>query len=985
MPSKHQEFERSFHKLNSEQREAVEAIEGPVMVVAGPGTGKTQVLAMRIAQILIKTQSRPNNILALTFTEAGVTALRQRLVSIIGPDAYQVGINTFHGFANEVITTFPYVFYLVGENNQLGELERLQIIDQIVNRLTSLNYLRPSRQVDFHVPAIASAIKTLKQEAVLPERLIELIKEEGAGLSQIKGKTQRQLAEKRQAVNLELAQIYNLYQKRLATDRLYDYEDMILMVIEALKSDLDVKGYYQERYQYLLVDEYQDTNNAQNTLVETLVDFFDRPNLFVVGDDKQAIYRFQGASVANMLHFTGKFPQITVINLTKNYRNPPALLRAASELIEQNHHQLVNYLPKLRTKLVAQSSAKAKPVLIESDNEEAQLIWLSQKLKKLIDQGTPAEEIAVLWRTNAEVSNFRLAAEKLGLPIAGVFSANLVLEPEIQRLLTLLRSIRPSVDDRSLLLSLSIIDSQIGLVELSQALKVERKGLSLIAALSQAKANLPAKVNHAIARLIKWQQQASHLSLTALLEQIYLDSDFIKSIDQLPNKVERLTIIRAFFDEVSRLTWRQPTAGLDELLNYFDLSNRYRINFNVNRAVPAKSGIFVATVHGAKGLEFDYVFMSNASDRYWRLRSNRSVIRLPSSLVMNRAWQDEPLEDERRLFYVGLTRARKQLYLSFSRLNTDGRAALPCQFVAEIQATLTEQKNELEPEVVARSLSRSLQNISSEQVSSRELTYIREQITSRPFTFTDWQAYKQCPRRYLLINLLGLPSPANFGQIYGIAIHKALELFFRQYRSQQKLPSLEALNKYFQTALSKAGLVPDREVMLAKGQKLLTDYYQQRSADWSLPVGVEYSFYSHRVLLDDIWLSGKFDRLDSLDPLARTVRIIDYKTGSRAKSLAEIEGTTQNSQGDLKQQLIFYALLAQLDRSFPFHAQEFRLDFIDDAGKFNYHDFRITPDEIELLKKDIKTTYQSILTDQEFAHTSESYENGCQLCELLSF
>ncbi|HSX41717.1 MAG TPA: ATP-dependent helicase, partial [Candidatus Saccharimonadales bacterium] len=331
-------------QLNPEQLEAVEAIEGPVLVLAGPGTGKTQVVALRIAEILQRTQVSPRNILALTFTDAGAKALRTRLEQIIGIEAFQVAVNTFHGFAGEVIASFPHVFQKTRELVPLTEADQFQLIEKLLTDRADWPMLRPLRAPTLHVRDIASRITVCKREAVEPLSLTKwaLAEKKAAKGEKSAIKQDQRLA---QASRLEeFASFFGAYQEKLEQTARYDYDDTILFVIEALRQNAEVRAYFQEKYQYLLVDEYQDTNNAQNTLIELLADFFPNPNLFVVGDDKQAIYRFQGASVANLLRFTQKFPMTKTIQLKINYRSTPEIIAAATKVIAQRHVKLNQFV-----------------------------------------------------------------------------------------------------------------------------------------------------------------------------------------------------------------------------------------------------------------------------------------------------------------------------------------------------------------------------------------------------------------------------------------------------------------------------------------------------------------------------------------------------------------------------------------------------------------------------------------------------------------
>jgi ferredoxin-NADP reductase len=435
------EFARALRRLNAEQLKAVQTIEGPVMVLAGPGTGKTQVVAMRVAQILQQTQLGAQNVLALTFTEAGVTALKQRLTTLIGEDAYRVTVATFHGFARQVIETFPYVFAKTQPLTQLGDLERFVLLEEIVAG-QALKALQPIRAPRYFLQEISQAIRQCKQEAVTPEILQDLAEQEyRSGQATKLTKVAAAALEAAYQRRLELARVLEAYQTELTARSLYDYEDLILLVTDALQNDVDVRSYFQERYQYLLVDEYQDTNNAQNALVEALADFFTRPNLFVVGDDKQAIYRFQGASVANLLHFQKRYPDIAVISLKENYRSTPEILAVAEKLIGHNQHQITQYLPDVTTALTSTRPSGTTPQVVMLDSLLAEQAFIRETLQKLKADGVAWSEMAVLWRTNAQARQLRQFLLKNDIPVAASDERNLFGQPEITLFLQVLTAV----------------------------------------------------------------------------------------------------------------------------------------------------------------------------------------------------------------------------------------------------------------------------------------------------------------------------------------------------------------------------------------------------------------------------------------------------------------------------------------------------------------------------------------------------------------
>ena len=298
-------FETEYKRLNPNQKKAVDTVEGTVMVVAGPGTGKTQILSLRIANILKKTDTEPENILALTFTNAGVYSMRKRLAEIIGSEAYRVNIFTFHSFCEALVSEYGEEYQYISGAKLISPVEQLQIFEEIIEQ-GDFKLLRPWGDASYYVNYLPSAIGELKREAMTVDRLREVLRKEEKDFSQIedlyheKGRWAGQMKgdykklEKNINKNKELADVYEEYQKKLRENKLYDYDDVILETIKAMETSDEFLLSLQEKYQYILVDEHQDTNNSQNKILELMSDYFDRPNLFIVGDEKQAIYRFKG-------------------------------------------------------------------------------------------------------------------------------------------------------------------------------------------------------------------------------------------------------------------------------------------------------------------------------------------------------------------------------------------------------------------------------------------------------------------------------------------------------------------------------------------------------------------------------------------------------------------------------------------------------------------------------------------------------------------
>ena len=430
------DFKKYYDQLNPEQKSAVDAIEGPVMVIAGPGTGKTQILTLRIANILAKTDTPAEAILAVTFTEAGVIAMRKRLADIIGSQAYEVTITTFHGFAHSIIQKYPEDFPRIIGSANITEADQVRIMEEVIEETKGLKILRPFGDRFHYLSDVLHAIQTLKREGIDVDRLSSIVDSEsktftsrddlfhlkGAHKGKMKG--EHKDLEKQIEKNRELAMLYETYQDALTEQKLYDFDDMIMEVLSALMTNEELQMMLQEQYQYILVDEHQDTNNAQNRILELLMSYHDNPNLFIVGDEKQAIFRFQGASLENFHYFKNKFPEAKLITLTRNYRSTQTVLDVA------------------RTNLIAKAGHPDAPIkILEAATSDSELYMIIHDIAQKIKSGTEASEIAVLYRTNRDALPLARMCEKLGVPYHIESDLDILADHDIRKLVLIFKSL----------------------------------------------------------------------------------------------------------------------------------------------------------------------------------------------------------------------------------------------------------------------------------------------------------------------------------------------------------------------------------------------------------------------------------------------------------------------------------------------------------------------------------------------------------------
>ncbi len=1013
-------FDDLYNQLNPEQKAAVDTIEGPVMVIAGPGSGKTQILTLRIATILQKTQLNPRNILALTFTDSAAANMRKRLVSVIGSSAYGVGIYTFHGFANSIIGEFPYKFQFARELVQIDEIEQIEIIENLIDSL-ELKDLRPPRAPYHYTSEIIGRIGDLKNENISPAELrkitessIEQLSNDPTSMHEKgahKGKMKAVIAEEIKQLEKcqELATIYTAYQQKLEEKGLYDYADMILFIVKKLEEDADLKAYYQERFQYILVDEYQDTNSAQNRLVELVADFFDSPNLFVVGDDKQSIFRFQGASMANMLAFYRKYPEMKVVSLRQNYRSHQSILDTAQKVIVQANERITQHIGGISDELVASnviftndessnlSEKNYAPVCLAAfSSPETEQYWIAQKIMSLIEAGSLPQEIAIIYKENREADSFADILCRLGIAFSLERGSNVLVDIDIRRLLTMLRAINEPTDSRSLFELLHYDFSKIDGIDLLRLTAYRAKNrTSIIDVLDQLAGNtLEVTLNNPTAfqdiykNLGEWRVASLNTSMPEFLEIVIRESGLLAQILESTTKIERLHRLRRFFDEVKKLATKDPLLNLSKLLEHFDLliANRIQLvpsplNTGANQGV-----IRLMTAHKAKGLEFEHVFLPNLVDKHWGNATRRSSLKLPFGLIGHTvSTQDEKNEDDRRLFYVALTRAKRCLYLTHA-MRKNGKEQLPSQFLSEIgeDALCRIDTTASEAEAGAHLLAL-FSPIVEAHFSEQEAEYLRQLIREQPITPTGLNNYLRCPKGYLYKNILRIPTAKTASQGYGTAVHAAMQAFFIQHKANKHVPALDDLLAAFREALAKEILNPvDFEAFLRKGTTVLTHYFETHLRSVNPTVDVEYGFDTHHIVIPspegDINITGKLDKLELIDGPSKTVRIIDYKTG-RARSRNEIEGKTVSADEDYKRQLIFYQMLCELDKQFPYKVKETGLAFVDDDERFTTEIFEITKEETKDLKELIKTIYAQMLS-LEFPHIEDPNRPPCDFCDI---
>jgi DNA helicase-2/ATP-dependent DNA helicase PcrA len=1065
------DFDTRYSKLNARQKEAVDTIDGPVMVVAGPGTGKTELLSMRVANILRRTDTLPENILCLTFTESGATAMRQRLTEIIGPQAYKVAIHTFHSFGSEVISQYGEYFYHGAQFRPASDLNSYEVLRSIFDELDFSSPLAGKMNEEYtHLPDTLSTISELKKSGLTNEELLRLLDANDFVLDSVERELanvfsnrvtskiipqlstiakkladlppqelppgiaplsnvlalglERAIAEadesnstkpitKWKNTHLEkdeegnhvfkdrkrtrklraLSYLYYQYLMKMQEAELYDFDDMVLRVVHALEVFPDLRYNLQERYLYMMVDEFQDTNMAQARILYDLAETpsGDAPNVMVVGDDDQAIYSFQGAEVGNILSFRDKYEAVKIITLTDNYRSAKPVLTAARAVITQGNDRLERYLEGIDKSLTAHRPSAGSTVTLTrymriEDERRGVVAAIAQKIKAGQDPST----ITVIARRHHELVEL--------LP----YFADRSIAVNYERRDNVLES-----DVIAQLLLLSRIVCHLATGEIGQADALLPQLVAHPAwgfeAESVWKLSLSAYAHHGT-----WLEQ---MSVTPefkplhnwLIEQsrVVDSSPAERVIDQLvgnPNEDRddgsyHSPLFTHYFSDERRTT--QPdtyvvylealrtiraklreyrpnqSMRLSDFIEFIELHQRMgaAITSVRVRSDSPVAAVNLMTAHKSKGLEYDSIYIVGAVDTSWgeQVRARSRLIGYPANLPIRPS--GDSLEERLRLFFVAMTRAKKSLSISYSSVAENGRELLPASFLlgtdlSAVQAETNANENDLAHQLLQEWYqplvsvpSNTMQRVLSSVLSGYKLSVTH--LTS----FLD--ITRGGPQQFLLNHLLHFPTSKAPSALYGSAIHSTLQRAHNHLLANGKKKPVEDVLQDFEQALAGYHLPPDEfQSYLQRGTANLTAFLAARYDTFNDNQKVEIGFGSQQSMVGNAILTGAIDLAD-INAEIREFVVTDYKTGAPS---TRWQGKTDGEKLKLhkyKQQLMFYKLLVEHSRDFGnYVVTKGVLQFVEPTlnGQVVNLDLTFNEDELEDFTRLIENVYKLITT-----------------------
>ncbi len=1012
-----QHFREEYSKLNEQQRLAVDTTEGPVMVIAGPGTGKTQILAARIGKILLETDVFPENILCLTYTDAGAIAMRRRLLSFIGPDAYKVHIHTFHSFCNELIQENLPLFEKTSLD-PLSDLERIQLFKTLIDEFPKNHPLKRYRgDVYFEMNNLQHLFSTMKREGWTPAFINERIdqylsdlpdREEYRAKRAVgafkKGDLRTdKIEEEAERMNKLRAAVneFTPFQELMRRRNRYDFDDMINWVIRAFEENKALLSGYQERYQYILVDEYQDTSGSQNRLVALLISYWDQPNIFVVGDDDQSIYRFQGANVENMLEFARSYEKdLLTVLLTHNYRSTQPILDISMSLIGRNEERLVRQIPGLSKKLLSSHPAISlldyPPVLREYQSARQEMTDITLEVDKLVNQGLAPGRIAIIYKENKYGEELARFLQLKNIPAYSKRSLNLLKIPFAQKILLILRWLAaehevPYGGDEMLFEILHFDFFGIPPIEIAK-LSVEVADLQFseqrtsLRRLLYEKATHPPrdlfdrglpegmkKASRSLERLIG---DVPNTTLQTLFEHCIREAGILSIIMQSPDKIWLMQVLTALFGFVQEESRRDPDLDLSRLVQMVDLMEYNDIAIPMIQVVGSEKGVNLLTAHGAKGLEFGYVFLAGCNASTWeKKRKPGGGYKFPDTLfgpkagAASKAGEDEEL---RRLFYVALTRAQEHLFISYSHYSPDGKKELePSVFIAEIldQHALPVDKVILSPETLVEFEALAYSETIAPEIERAEEDFISHMLEKFVMNVTALNNYLKCPLEFYYKNLIRIPSPRNEATEFGSAVHFALQRLFEKMKAHanEKFPAKDELLQDFQWFMHRHRESFTKEAFARRieyGLEVLSNYYDKYVGQWNKIVAVERNI--RNVTVRGVPLKGKLDKLEFQ---GKEVNVVDYKTGDIEKAREKLRppDAKQPNGGDYWRQAVFYKILVDHYEQKDWKVTSTEFDFIEPDKKKEYQKVKIliSPEDITTVLQQVTDTWKKI-QDREF-------------------
>ncbi len=893
--------------LNPEQKRAVAHSKGPLLVIAGAGTGKTTVIIRRIAHLIATKQAKPGEILALTFTDKAAEEMEIRVDQLVPYGYIDVSIATFHAFGDQVLRDYAIDIGLRPDYRVLSLPEQLVFLREHLSDLP-LKHYKSLGDPTKHLEALLKVISRAQDESISPSEYLKWAK-----------KT-------RDREQLEVAKIYDKYQKLKAQKGFVDFADQVGLALALFKKKPAALKEFQKRYKYVLVDEFQDTNHAQFELLKLLVG--KKGNLMVVGDDDQSIYKFRGAAISNILNFEKTYKKCKKVVLTRNYRSSQIILDTAYRLIQFNNPHRLEIRSKINKKLkTAAKFSNRKVEHLHFDRIGSEADWVAQAIKQKFAKGRKYSDFAILVRSNAEAEPFEQALKVAGLPYQFSGAGGLYYAPEVQLAISFLKTIGDLADSLALFhLAVSPI-YQLDPLDLQkmntfakrrnytlhQIFSDLEKGRPEYQVLSDIKKKSKATIRRIMADIKFYLELAKEKSTGEVLYVFLNRSGYLKRLvdnESLENE-QKIRNIACFFARVQEFKQLAKVDQVSEFIRNLELLRESGENPESSVVDQDTDAVHILTVHKAKGLEFKVVFMVSLVAERFPIRGRKDPITLPAELVKEQlAEGDLSLQEERRLFYVGMTRAKEELFLTSAfdyggkRQRKVSRFVLEALGLPKVDIPLTKRPPK---DQIALFAPTDLILPMPKKIKDDEIL---------PLSFSQIGVYQSCPLKYKYSYVVNLPKLPSHQLIYGQAMHNAVKEYGLAKVRGRNFAQKDLL-KVLSNNWSSEGFISRQheDQRLAVAKQALKRFYKQEQKSKRKIKFVEESFSLPK---DKVIIKGRWDRVDEDK---QGVVMIDYKTSE----VVDQDKADKNARDNL--QLSIYALVwAEKFKELPKATELYYLD-----------------------------------------------------------
>jgi DNA helicase-2/ATP-dependent DNA helicase PcrA len=914
--------------VNEAQQAAIQHGEGPLLIVAGAGTGKTTVVTERIANLIMNRQVPSDNILALTFTDKAAGEMEERVEKILPYGYVDLWVMTFHGFGQRLLQAHALDIGLSNDFRLLSQTDQWLLIREHLDEF-ELDYYRPLGNPTKFISALVKHFSRLKDEDISSEEYLKYAK----GLA--KGISKKSDEERAEADRIsELAGAYAKYNQLLLDTNALDFGDLILYTLRLLRERPAILKKYQQQFQYILVDEFQDTNWAQYELIKRLA--APRNNLTVVGDDDQSIYKFRGASVSNILDFKKDFPEAETIVLTKNYRTRQSILDLSYSFIQKNNPDRLEAQAsdlggmKISKALQAQRDGQGTIEVLHVETQESEARSVAEKIIALreADAERSWASFCILVRANDHAQIFIEEFERRGFPYTFFAARGLFTKELVMDVFAYLRLLDNYHDGASVYRVVAMpiwgIDHA-DIVELSHIAK--KKTRSLYEQLQHLDdVVVSEQTKNGVQKILQLITQHTELAQTKTVGEVVLqflsDSGYLQAVtrEETVATQQQASILRQLFKLIETFQRGERPSTVRSFLAYIDHVTASGDAGALERDLESGPDTMkIMTIHSAKGLEFPYVFVSNVVEQRFPGMNRVDPIPVPDALIREHLPSgDAHLQEERRLMYVAITRARDGIFFTLAEDYGGTRRKKPSPFMYELGLLEPPVAAEKKPPLPIRAF------LPTPKEQAEAAAYIQKE---KHFSFTKLTTYNDCPWKYRYAFVLQVPKRGSFSLSYGSSMHKTLQNFFALVKARQadgeELPSIHELLTIYDACFIDEWYTSkkQRQEFYAKGKSALTVWHDRMMKQLPNVLKLEQVF---NLKIDEIVVNGAIDRIDQIgtDPETKKpfVKIVDYKTGKVSEKFEKKD----------KYQLLIYTLAVKDPNILDGEVQELEYYFLDE-------------------------------------------------------